>query len=169
MSIAWPIRAVLIATIAPFAMAGCGGSDESGPAPAAAATSTPTPAKPSGAAGVKVGRSRLGPILVDAGGRTLYFFTADEPRKATCTSDYLNCTSLWPPLTTSGRARGGEGVKSRLLGTIHRTKPAGTQITYNGHPLYLFADDEQPGDVNGEGYFDLWYVLSPTGRPIKKQ
>ena len=70
---------------------------------------------------------------------------------------------------TSGRPHGEAGVKTRLLGSIHRTKPTGSQVTYNGHPLYLYIDDTHPGDVKGQGMYDYWYVLSPSGRPITKK
>ena len=122
-----------------------------------------------GPAIVKVGRSRLGSILVDASGRTLYLFRQDKPGRPLCTSDYLNCTTMWPPLMTTGPPRGEAGVKSRLLGVLHRTKPAGSQVTYNGHPLYLSVDDKQPGDLTGQAMYDYWYVVSPSGRPIKKK
>jgi predicted lipoprotein with Yx(FWY)xxD motif len=119
-----------------------------------------------GPARLEVGRSRLGPIVVDARGRTLYVFTQDKPRRAVCTSDYLNCTTAWPPLMTTGRPRGQAGVETGLIGSLDRRKPAGSQVTYNRHPLYRYIEDERPGDVTGQGMYDYWYVLSPSGRPI---
>jgi hypothetical protein len=57
-----------------------------------------------------------------------------------------------------------------LVSTIQR--PGGArQLTYNGHPLYLFADDQKPGDVNGEGvtaFGAAWYALSPAGNQISR-
>jgi predicted lipoprotein with Yx(FWY)xxD motif len=76
---------------------------------------------------------------------------------------------MWPPLLTTGRPRGAAGVKTGLLQVFHRAKPAGSQVAYHGHPLYLFVDDKQPGDLKGQGLYDYWYVLSPTDRPIKKK
>jgi predicted lipoprotein with Yx(FWY)xxD motif len=46
------------------------------------------------------------------------------------------------------------------------------QVTYNGHPLYLFAGDQNPGDKNGQGlsaFGAKWYVLSPAGNQITQQ
>jgi predicted lipoprotein with Yx(FWY)xxD motif len=178
MSIGRALPAVWIAALAPAGMAACGGSGDSGDAQATAAsapaakTATQTARQPAAAKGpavVKVGRSRLGRILVDGRGRTLYYFTQDKPRRALCTSDYLNCTTMWPPLVTTGRPRGAAGVKTGLLEVFHRTKPAGSQVAYHGHPLYLFVDDKQPGDLKGQGLYDYWYVLSPSGRPIKRK
>ena len=42
-------------------------------------------------------------------------------------------------------------------------------MAYHGHPLYRSVDDKQPGDLKGQGMYDYWYVLSPSGRPIKKK
>jgi predicted lipoprotein with Yx(FWY)xxD motif len=180
MSIRWAIRGVLLAALAPVGVAACGSSDETGgtssaaataapPKPAQPATQTAKPAAAKGPASLKIGQSRLGPILVDASGRTLYLFRQDKPRRALCTSDYLNCTKIWLPLMTTGRPHGEAGVKARLLGSFHRTKPAGSQVTYNGHPLYLYVDDKQPGDLEGQTLYDYWYVLSASGRPITRK
>ena len=109
------------------------------------------PAAVKGPAIVKVSRSRLGSILVDASGRTLYLFRQDKPGRPLCTSDYLNCTTMWPPLMTTGPPRGEAGIKSRLLGVLHRTKPAGSQVTYNGHPLYLLGRRQATRRPDGAG------------------
>jgi predicted lipoprotein with Yx(FWY)xxD motif len=172
MSLGWAIRGVLLAALAPAGVAACGGSvpeNSRSRASTGAPTSTAQPAVAHGPASVKVGQSRLGPILVDAHGNTLYFFTQDKPRRALCTSDYLNCATSWPPLMTAGRPRGHAGVDTRLLGSFHRKKPAGSQVTYKGHPLYLYIEDKHPGDVKGQGIYSYWYVLSPSGRTITKK
>ena len=178
MSIRWALPAVLIAALAPVGLAACGSSDDSG-GTAAKVTSAPAaqratqaahqPAAAKGPAIVKIGQSRLGPILVDGSGHTLYLFRQDKRRRSLCTSDYLNCTTMWPPLMTTGSPRGEAGVKTSLLEVFHRTKPAGSQVAYHGHPLYLSVDDKQPGDLTGQGMYDYWYVLSPSGRPIEKK
>jgi predicted lipoprotein with Yx(FWY)xxD motif len=176
MSLGWTIRGVLVAALAPVGIGACGSADQTDDARPRATAATPTrtalptrtaqPKAGDGRASLKVGRSRFGPIVVDARGRTLYFFTQDKPRRALCTSDYLNCTTAWPPLMTAGRPRGEAGVKTRLIGSLDRKKPAGSQVTYNHHLLYRYIDDEHPGDVNGQGLYDYWYVVSPSGRPI---
>ncbi len=83
------------------------------------------------------------------------------------------CSSIWPPLLTSGRVIAGPGVSQSLLGTTRR--PSGQlQVTYDGHPLYLFAFDlgtgAPPGLTNGEDLIDneahgVWYTLAATGLP----
>jgi hypothetical protein len=131
MSLGRATRGVLFAALAPVGLVACGSSDPKDETRAAAATASPTrtaqPTATDGPASLKVGQSRLGPILVDASGRSLYFFKEDKPGRALCTSDYLNCTTSWPPLMTAGRPRGQAGVKTRLVGSIHRTKPSGSQ------------------------------------------
>ena len=176
MSIGWALPAVLSAALAPVGLAACGSSDDSGgaqataasaPAPRTATQAAQEPVAAKGPAIVKIGKSRLGPILVDGSGHTLYFFTQDKPTRSLCTSDYLNCTTIWLPLMTTGPPRGEAGIKTRLLKVFHRTKPSGSQVAYHGHPLYRSVDDKQPGDLKGQGMYDYWYVLSPSGRPIK--
>jgi predicted lipoprotein with Yx(FWY)xxD motif len=75
---------------------------------------------------------------------------------------------LWPPLFVTGRPLAGAGVNPKLLETVRRKQPAGIQVTYNHHPLYLYRNDKKPGDLKGQGYYNYWYVLSPSAKPIEK-
>lgn len=108
----------------------------------------------------------LGTFLVDGEGNTLYIFLPDDQGDSTC---YDACADNWPPLV--GEVTAGAGVDENLLGTTTRTGSAdqqGTvQVTYNGWPLYYFAGDSAPGDTNGQGVKDVWYVIDPAGDPIK--
>ena len=113
-------------------------------------------------------------IVVDGKGRTLYLFTEDTAGKATCAAADPQCPKLWPAFATVGKPLAGKGIKASLLGT---TKGAGgvQQVTYNRHPLYYFAGiypgagDRKPGDVKGQAFYGVWYVLSPKGTTIKTQ
>jgi len=113
-------------------------------------------------------------IVVDGRGRTVYLFTYDSEGKATCAVADPECPKIWPAFATVGKPLAGKGIKASLLGT---TKGAGgvQQVTYNHHPLYYFhgivasAGDHKPGDIQGQGFYSLWYVLSPKGTAIKKQ
>ena len=62
----------------------------------------------------------------------------------------------------------GTGANASLTSTTSR--PGGTkQVTYNGHPLYLFKGDSNPGDTNGQGlnaFGGSWYALSPAGDQV---
>ena len=88
-------------------------------------------------------------------------FVPDAQGPSTCADD---CLAAWPALT--GPATAGEGVDAALLGTAPRPDDGSEQVTYNGWPLYYFAQDAAPGDVNGQGVGDIWYVVDPTGTPI---
>jgi predicted lipoprotein with Yx(FWY)xxD motif len=116
---------------------------------------------------VKVASTKIGKVLVDGKGRTLYFCTCDTS-VIQCTSPNAGCPTLWPPLLVTGKPVAGPGVKASLLGTVHRKQPSGIQVTYNHHPLYRYEYDKKPGDVKGQDFYNLWYVLSPAGKPIEK-
>jgi outer membrane protein assembly factor BamB len=131
------------------------------------AASAPAPAK----AGVQISTRTipgLGPILVNAQGRTLYSFVPDKDQKVTCVS---SCAEVWPPaFLPSGKKPVASGqVKQALLGSD--PDPAGGQvITYAGWPLYTFVSDTAPGNATGQALNingGLWYVLSPSGKVIK--
>ena len=53
-----------------------------------------------------------------------------------------------------------------LIGTIERSDGS-TQATYAGHPLYYYAEDDEPGDVAGQGVNDVWWVLDASGEPVE--
>ncbi len=160
-AVAAPLAGVLIA-------AGCGGSSGGsaysvGPyASAAMASASSAP----GATKVGVASSRLGRIVVDSKGRTLYAFARDKNGRSACSG---TCAAYWPPLLTSGKVRAGRGVKASLLGTTKRG--AGKlQVTYNRHPLYTFKLDTKAGQTNGEELNDfggVWEALSPAGKRIE--
>jgi predicted lipoprotein with Yx(FWY)xxD motif len=106
--------------------------------------------------------SGLGRIVVDSQGRTVYLFERDTGPKSTCFGD---CAVDWPPVTTSGKPTIGEGLNQLMVGTTSRSDGT-TQVTYNGHPLYLFEGDHNPGATNGQGlsaFGARWFVLSPAG------
>ncbi|MBE3597592.1 MAG: c-type cytochrome [Limnochordaceae bacterium] len=104
-----------------------------------------------------------GRILADAQGRTLYLFTKDSKNSSTC---YNQCAEIWPPLLVKDKAMAGKGVAANLLGTTQR-KDGTLQVTYNGWPLYYYAKDSRPGDVNGQGVGGVWFLVSPDGFAVK--
>jgi predicted lipoprotein with Yx(FWY)xxD motif len=137
--------------------AGCGdnGSDSAAPAKAGGGHS----------ATVSVASTDLGKILVDSQGKTLYLFEKDSGTKSTCSG---GCATEWPPLRVSGKPTAGDGAKASLLGTTQRSDGQ-PQVTYNGHPLYSYQGDSEPGDTNGQGinaFGALWYVPSSSGNEI---
>lgn len=115
---------------------------------------------------VAVGSTRLGEILVDGSGRTLYLFVADKGTQSACNSSA--CVLYWPPVLTSGTPKAGAGIDPSLLGTTAR-QDGTTEVTYAGHPLYYFISDKKAGDVTGQGvngFGGPWYVVSPSGMQI---
>ena len=95
---------------------------------------------------VAVASTRLGNVLVDGRGHTLYLFAKDSHGKSSCTGQ---CAGFWPPLIAAGKPRAAAGAKASLLGTTKR--PDGRlQVTYNHHPLYTFVKDTKKGQTNGE-------------------
>jgi predicted lipoprotein with Yx(FWY)xxD motif len=126
------------------------------------ALSASAPAKARKGATVKLRSTRLGKVLVDSRGRTLYLFRKDARRKSRCGAA---CASAWPPLTTKARPRAAAGVRARRLGSIRR-RDGSRQVTYFGRPLYRFIGDGAPGDTNGQGLKEFgarWYAVKASG------
>lgn len=146
---------------ASLVLAACGTSS-----PSTANTSPSTSPSPSPAAtGTTIAvatNSKLGQILVDGNGITVYLFVHDTSTASTC---YTSCAQIWPPVLTSGPPQAGTGATASLLGTTTRTDGK-VEVTYAGHPLYYFVQDKQPGDATGQGvdgFGGLWWVLTPSG------
>jgi predicted lipoprotein with Yx(FWY)xxD motif len=137
--------------------------------PATALPTADSPASPT-ATGVAVlpleskKNPRLGKLLATAGGMTLYTFGKDTAGVSACTTSL--CTAYWPPLTVSAAPTADPDIKG-ALGTI--TRPDGSlQVTFNGLPLYTFAQDNKPGDANGDGvnnFGGVWRVVSLGSAP----
>lgn len=107
---------------------------------------------------------KLGKIIVDGAGRTLYVLTKDTANTTTC---YDKCEQAWPPLLMLDKPTVGDGVDASLLGSAQR-KDGTMQVTLNGMPLYYFAADQAPGDTNGQGIGGVWFVVGPDGKIIGK-
>ncbi len=153
------LAAAAIALVA-LVVAGCGGGSDQ----ATAASSSSNTAGGSSTIGVSDVGS-LGKVLVDSQGRTAYLFEKDTGPKSTCSGA---CAVEWPPVTTNGKPSAGTGVTASMLGTTKRSDGT-TQVTYNGHPLYLFQGDMKPGDATGENVSAFgaeWYVLSSAGHKV---
>jgi predicted lipoprotein with Yx(FWY)xxD motif len=129
------------------------------------ATQAPTQAPTqTAAADVQLASSDLGEILVDSEGMTLYGFVPDEETgEPTC---YDDCATNWPPLIVESDFTVGEGLDQTAFSTAERTDDAGTQLAIGTYPLYYFANDSAPGDVNGQGVGEIWYVVGADGELI---
>lgn len=100
----------------------------------------------------------LGDFLVAANGMTVYTFANDEDGVSNCNDE---CADNWPPLLVNpdDALVGGPHVMGEI-GTMTRADER-TQLTFNGMPLYYFGADEAPGDTNGQGLGDVWFVVEP--------
>jgi predicted lipoprotein with Yx(FWY)xxD motif len=147
-----------------LALASCGGG---GGGEATAASAPPRTAS-GGPATVGLATTGLGMILVDSSGRTIYLFKKDSGTRSACSGA---CASAWPPVRANGKPSVGGGANASLVGTT--TRSDGTpQVTYNGHPLYLYQGDQKPGDTTGQGstgFGAAWWVLSPAGNQVTGQ
>jgi predicted lipoprotein with Yx(FWY)xxD motif len=171
-AVACAVAALLVPVVS-----GCGSKSSSGDRAAPPSTTAPpasaspaAPDKPVAAAQPIVMTrvvGKLGTVLVDGKGRTLYLFAADTSAKSTCTGA---CAVTWPPLPTAAGAKAGGGAKANLLGTTKRSGGA-NQVTYNKHPLYYYAGDTKPGQANGQGlnqFGGLWWVVNPAGDKVTR-
>lgn len=97
-------------------------------------------------------------ILTNAQGMTLYYFTPDTATSSACTG---SCATAWPPLMFQGSGKPASATS--LTGTLSAVSDGnGTQVEYNGHPLYTFSGDTAPGQTNGEGSLGKWFVATTT-------
>jgi predicted lipoprotein with Yx(FWY)xxD motif len=152
--------AALLVALA-LVLAACGGSDDEGSGTAAPAEPATTAAQATGGTTVAVASGTLGDILVDGDGRTLYAFTKDQGDQSACSGQ---CADNWPALT--GTATAGTGVQASMLSASMQAD-GDNQVTYDGKPLYYFAGDAKPGDVNGQGVGDVWFALTADGELVK--
>jgi predicted lipoprotein with Yx(FWY)xxD motif len=157
---------ILVAALLTMTAAAGGGA-----ATHAARASTPAARRALFAASVRISTRklrRLGTVLVNAKGRTLYMFVPDKRRRVTC---LRSCAALWPPLKL---AKGQKVVASgkaetSLLGS-DRSPAGGRVVTYARWPLYTYVGDTSPGTAKGQALNlngGLWYVLAPSGRLIR--
>jgi predicted lipoprotein with Yx(FWY)xxD motif len=146
-------------------LAACGSSTSSGGGGSSATTpATTQPASGSGPM-IKTASTSKGTVLVNAAGKTIYWFAIDTPTKSNCTS--TTCTSFWPPVLGKASAAAGASVP-KTFGTI--TRPDGkVQATYDGHPLYTFSGDSGPGSIKGNDFNasgGLWWAMTPSGAKL---
>ena len=88
----------------------------------------------------------------------MYTFANDSPGTSACDA---GCAESWPPLTLVAGQEivAGPGVDG-TLGTLERADGS-LQVTHDDAPLYYFAGDSAPGDTNGEGIGDVWFLAQP--------
>ncbi|MCZ4123179.1 hypothetical protein [Streptomyces sp. H39-S7] len=146
------------AAAALLALSACGSSNDYG------GTASPPPASSSsaaGGAGLATGRdAKLGAIVTDAQGFTLYRFDKDRtaPPVSNCAGQ---CATIWPPVAAV-RDSAVKGVDQNLVGTVTRADGS-KQATLGGRPLYRYGGDAKAGETNGQGVGGTWFVVAPDG------
>jgi predicted lipoprotein with Yx(FWY)xxD motif len=98
----------------------------------------------------------FGSILTDENGNTLYFFSRDAGNESNCSG---SCIDNWPVFYIED-LKIDTGLDIDDFGQISRPDGA-NQTTYKGWPLYYFDGDLDPGDINGDGVNNVWFVAKP--------
>ncbi len=165
-----PFSFALATSAMALLVAGCGSSSSSSTTTSATSPAAGAPAAATTtSAGVVVASKdgKLGTILAAGSKRlTVYLFEADRGASSSCSGA---CAQVWPPVTSEGAAKAAGAADAAKLGSI--TRSDGTkQITYNGHPLYFYAKDQDDGDAYGAGIKSFgadWYALAPSGNKVE--
>jgi predicted lipoprotein with Yx(FWY)xxD motif len=147
-----------------IALAACGGGGDDNDTSADTAPAAATePANEFGeTVSVKTASSDLGEILVGIDGMTLYGFTNDVDSKSTCNGA---CADAWPPVIVDEDWTVGPELDNAIFSTT--TRDDGTiQLVAGKWPLYYFSGDAAPGDTNGQGSGDVWFVVGKDARLI---
>lgn len=116
---------------------------------------------------IKLRQTKVGKILVNRAGFTIYAFTKDKRNKDNC-QKITNCLKFWPPVLSKGKPVAKRGVRKSLLGTI-KLKNGKRQVTYRGHPLYLYIGDSSPGQTYYVNFFQFggfWPALNRNGKEV---
>lgn len=88
--------------------------------------------------------------LIDDHGHTLYTYDRDtEPGHSSCAGP---CAAVWPPYLA--------GAGAERSGKLSMAMDAGGRVQWalEGHPLYTYAGDDQPGDAKGDGMNGTWHI-----------
>jgi predicted lipoprotein with Yx(FWY)xxD motif len=158
-----PVTLLLVLSLL-LAACGSSGSNSYGSSSGAGSTggSTPTTAPTTSAPVIKTATATVKgasqTILTNAQGMTLYYFTPDTTTSSACTG---GCATMWPPMQFqgSGTPIGATSLPGKLSAVSDGN---GTQVEYNGHPLYTFSGDTAPGQTHGEGILGKWFVATSS-------
>ena len=130
------------------------------PATPAASTTTSSSASSAGSTTIKVATdARLGQILTDSQGLTLYTFKNDVAGSGKSAVS-ATLAKNWPPLTLASGSPVGPTGATGALALITRDDGS-QQVTYKGMPLYRYIGDKAPGDTTGQGLGGVWFAATP--------
>ncbi len=148
-------------------LAACSGSAATA-TPSAAPASVAAPSASSSTYEIRIAQhATLGAYLTGEDGKSLYLLTKDSSDTSTCSGA---CAAAWPPfeLEASEHVTADAGVTGTLA-TIKRADDGKMQVTYNGIPLYYFANDAKAGDTNGQGVKGVWFLVGPASAVVGGQ
>ncbi len=117
------------------------------------------PAPAAGGIAATAGTTDLGEILVGDDGLTLYGFTNDIDAISAC---YGTCADAWPPVIVDADFEVAPGLDTGIFATTVRDDGS-LQLVAGKWPLYFFAGDAAPGDINGQGSGDVWFAVDTNG------
>ncbi len=99
-----------------------------------------------------------GEFLTDGSGRSLYFLASENTGETACTGA---CLTNWPAFSAGSLVAPSILKSSDFAGA---KRPDGTtQSLFRGRLLYYFIKDTKPGDKNGQGVNNVWFVANSTG------
>src|SRR6202453_5184447 len=136
----------------------------SGSPPATASASSAASAATTGTV-ITTRSGSAGSFLTNSAGRAIYLWVKDPMNKSLCSGA---CAGAWPPVVASGTVTASGAALASDLGTITRSDGS-KQVTYDGHPLYYFVGDSNPGTDSGQGsnsFGAKWWLVAPSGSAI---
>ena len=157
-------RAVLPVALLAAALAACSAPEPSGASGAAPATQL---AEPDHTVLSANSTAKLGTVVIDGLGWTLYRSDADsaKPSRSACLG---SCADQWPPVLMQAGPPAYDGIDPAVVGTVARDDGR-QQVTIGGWPVYRHASDSQPGSVDGQGAQGQWFAVTPTGGKASQQ
>jgi predicted lipoprotein with Yx(FWY)xxD motif len=133
----------------------------------AGARSALPPARPALFSTVELRKTPLGKILVNSAGSILFEFSKDHPKQDAC-AKISGCLSIWAAMPVQGKPSAGPGLRASLLSSISLPGGGGSQVTYAGHPLYVYtAAPTLTSYVGAKQFGGSWYALNAKGHVVK--
>jgi predicted lipoprotein with Yx(FWY)xxD motif len=119
---------------------------------------------------LKFSDSKLGRIVTDGAGLSLYMFTRDSYKVSNCEGQ---CLIAWPPLKLAkgeslANVKLGDGMRRSKLGVFVR-EDGSQHVTYEGWPLYYWFNDKVAGDLLGQWVGNVWFVITENGDTSSKR
>jgi predicted lipoprotein with Yx(FWY)xxD motif len=98
---------------------------------------------------------KLGAIMTDSKGMTLYTFDKDTTGVSNCSGQ---CEVNWPVYAPTGADSGTLPENITVITRADGTK----QYAWKGMPLYYYIKDTKAGDTTGDGVGGTWHVVNLT-------